>query len=407
MPTSLFPAANIAAPRSSPEALVPAAVPAELAQRLRAQASSLVQDVQRELQHTVSAYAEPLPDRFRPILLGAITTAVTACLDNICGSTAKPEWPRVFRHFGQVEFLEGRTTDPMQTAIRIGARVIWQRISAFDLSPELLVALPGALFGWVDGLSAVAVDGYHEAQAKAQATTLDVRERSRRYLTRAILSTEPGAKEWIDALADAAGWPMPEQLVAIVVERRDESDPLRDIGDRPELLIDEESEPPCVLLPDPGANRELVSELLGGRRAAVGPAVRPAEANRSLSLARRMLGLQQLRAKDEVRIGWCVDHLATLLLLVDPFLTAQLREHTTAAFAGLTPRQRDRMATTLLAWLQHRGTHNEIAAQLDVHPQTLRYRIHQLHQLFGDRLADPEVRLTLELALRAHMLLTP
>jgi DNA-binding PucR family transcriptional regulator len=107
------------------------------------------------------------------------------------------------------------------------------------------------------------------------------------------------------------------------------------------------------------------------------------------------------------RITWCRDHLATLLLLADPLLTDQLREHLDAAFAGLTPKQRDRMATTLVAWLQTRGTHNELAARLDVHPQTVRYRIHQLQQLLGDRLTDPDARLTMELALRAHMLLAP
>lgn len=403
MPTSLFP---MAVPRSAPEAR-PATVPVEVAERLRAQEPSLAQDVLRELQRAVPAYAEPLPGRFRPILTGAIAAAVGACLDNLCGRTGKPDWPGVFRHLGQMEFLAGRTTDPMQTAIRIGARVVWQRISDCGLCPDLLVALPGAMFAWVDAVSTVAVDGYHEAQAKAQAITLDVRERSRRNLTRAILSTDPGTKEWIDALAEAAHWPLPEHLVAIVVERRGPADTLSDVGARQELLIDEESEPPCVLLPDPGRDRTKLAELLGGRRAAVGPVVVPAEAGRSLALARRMLGLQQVKAMADDEIAWCTDHLTTLLLLVDPFLTAQLREHTNAVFAGLTPRQRDRMATTLLAWLHSRGTHNEIAAQLDVHPQTLRYRIAQLQQLFGDRLTDPDARLTLELALRAHMLLTP
>jgi PucR-like helix-turn-helix protein len=56
---------------------------------------------------------------------------------------------------------------------------------------------------------------------------------------------------------------------------------------------------------------------------------------------------------------------------------------------------------------QTRGTHREIPARLDVHPQTVRYRIHQLQQLFGDKLTDPDTRLTMELALRAHLLLTP
>ena len=120
-----------------------------------------------------------------------------------------------------------------------------------------------------------------------------------------------------------------------------------------------------------------------------------------------MLALVQSGAVPAGGIAWCRDHLATLLLLADPLLTDQLREQTETAFADLTPKQRDRMATTLLVWLQTRGTHREIAARLDVHPQTVRYRIHQLQQLFGDKLTDPDTRLTMELALRAHLLLTP
>jgi DNA-binding PucR family transcriptional regulator len=36
-----------------------------------------------------------------------------------------------------------------------------------------------------------------------------------------------------------------------------------------------------------------------------------------------------------------------------------------------------------------------------VHPQTVRYRLKQLRELFGARLEDPEARFELALALRA------
>ena len=39
--------------------------------------------------------------------------------------------------------------------------------------------------------------------------------------------------------------------------------------------------------------------------------------------------------------------------------------------------------------------------ELDVHPQTVRYRVKQLRELFGERLEDPEARFELSLALRA------
>ena len=42
-----------------------------------------------------------------------------------------------------------------------------------------------------------------------------------------------------------------------------------------------------------------------------------------------------------------------------------------------------------------------IAAELGVHPQTVRYRLGRLRALFGNALEDPERRFALELALRA------
>jgi len=42
-----------------------------------------------------------------------------------------------------------------------------------------------------------------------------------------------------------------------------------------------------------------------------------------------------------------------------------------------------------------------MAAELDVHPQTARYRIARLRELFGEDLEDPDARFELELALRA------
>jgi DNA-binding PucR family transcriptional regulator len=42
------------------------------------------------------------------------------------------------------------------------------------------------------------------------------------------------------------------------------------------------------------------------------------------------------------------------------------------------------------------------AAELFVHPQTVRYRLGRLRDLFGAALEDPDARFELELALRAE-----
>jgi hypothetical protein len=378
-------------------------LPPEVIETLRPLAGSLVREARAEIERTTPEGA------FRDAMVSTLHTAIEEVL-------ARPghrrdrnvDWKKVFRTAGRAEFLAGRTADPLQTSIRASARAAWRLISAggrsAGLPAEALLTIAESIFTWVDQLSAVAVEGYQEAEAAARARAVDAHEQARRRLTRAILASEPVTDECLRALSETAGWPIPDRIVTIVVERRSDHDHLSDMREHREALVDLEG-PPCVVLPDPGNDRQVVIDLIADRRAAVGPAVPLADGNRSVVLARRMLALAQSGAVPATGVTWCRDHLVTLLLLTDPLLTEQLREQTETAFAGLTPKQRDRMATTLLAWLQTRGTHNEIAARLDVHPQTVRYRINQLQQLFGDKLTDPDTRLTLELALRAQMLI--
>lgn len=78
-----------------------------------------------------------------------------------------------------------------------------------------------------------------------------------------------------------------------------------------------------------------------------------------------------------------------------------------APLAGMRVPYRERLAETLLCWLQCSRNANEVAARLGVHPQTVRYRLRQLDGLFGDRLQDPDGGFELELALRVRRLRSP
>ena len=59
----------------------------------------------------------------------------------------------------------------------------------------------------------------------------------------------------------------------------------------------------------------------------------------------------------------------------------------------------DVLEETLRAWVRHQGRREDMAAELFVHPQTVRYRMGQLRELYADRLTDPDwvVRVTLAL----------
>ena len=57
--------------------------------------------------------------------------------------------------------------------------------------------------------------------------------------------------------------------------------------------------------------------------------------------------------------------------------------------ADLRPSTAEKLTETLRSWLLHQGRRDAVAAELFVHPQTVRYRVGQLRELYGDRLEDP------------------
>ena len=87
------------------------------------------------------------------------------------------------------------------------------------------------------------------------------------------------------------------------------------------------------------------------------------------------------------------------MLAADKEAVADLRARVLAPLSTLRPATQQKLAETLRAWLLHQGRRDEIAAALFVHPQTVRYRMGQLRELYGDRLEDPDTVRDLTLAL--------
>ena len=95
-------------------------------------------------------------------------------------------------------------------------------------------------------------------------------------------------------------------------------------------------------------------------------------------------------------------HKLSLLLGADRRLARDVAESALAPLESETELSRERLGSTLDAWLRHRGRTEAVAKALHVHPQTVRYRLARLRELFGSRLDDPDGRFELELALRAR-----
>jgi DNA-binding PucR family transcriptional regulator len=83
----------------------------------------------------------------------------------------------------------------------------------------------------------------------------------------------------------------------------------------------------------------------------------------------------------------------------DPAALADLRAQALGPLRDLRPSTADRLSETLRAWLLHQGRRDDVASALHIHPQTVRYRMTQLRDLYGDRLDQPETVLALTIAL--------
>lgn len=286
----------------------------------------------------------------------------------------------------------------------MGGRVAWRHIAEFGqkqgVPVDVLCVCAEAIFAYVDELSALSIEGYTEAQESAAGTLA----RRRRRLLELVLAHPPASPQVLADQAAAARWKLPEWVTPVALE------PVADQGERhtpaleADMLVDLEGAEPCLLVAGQITDLAGLRAGLRGWRAAIGTRVRLSEAALSLRWARRVIALVQRRVLPDAPVTRCTDHLTTLWLLSDEFLIRELSARSLAPLDGLTVKQRARLTETLLVWLQSRGSAPELAERLGVHPQTVRYRMHQLEGLFGDRLTDADERLNLEIALRAEKL---
>ena len=77
------------------------------------------------------------------------------------------------------------------------------------------------------------------------------------------------------------------------------------------------------------------------------------------------------------------------MLSADPEALADLRARALEPLDDLTPAAASKLVETLRLWLLLGGRREAVAPGLFVHPQTVRYRMGQLRELFGDDLDDP------------------
>ncbi|MFE1579591.1 PucR family transcriptional regulator [Streptomyces fradiae] len=386
-------------------------VPRERRERFAARAleqiPALAQDILAEIRREYPGLVFIADDSGEPKALVAIRHALELFVEQMATGSNRPSaLPEIFRDFGRGEVAHGRSLDSLQGIYRLGVRLSWRRMAEIGQQAEIpssaMYELAESAFEYLDVIVAQSVRGYAEAVARQAGERL----RLQRLLVDLLLAehrSDPSA-----FLADRAadvGWRLPEKVAVAVLLRPAEETVAPAVGD--EVLLDMEGERPRLVVPDPDApgRTELLHRAVAGWSGALGPWVPVAEAAASLRWADAAVGMIERGLLPRGRLLHCAEHVEALVLLPAGVLIDDLARRRLAQLdESGGPAHAHRLAETLLAWLETRGGAPEVAARLGVHPQTVRYRLRQLRELWGDDLDDPDRRFELELVLRARRL---
>jgi hypothetical protein len=374
---------------------------------MRADLPAVAQQVVAAVIAEVPAYSEPFRGSMGRNIETAVAVALTGFLESLAG--AEPTAVRVQQvldaayRLGEGEARSGRSMEALAAAYRIGTHRAWDTLSEVAVKAGLPAAdiarFAGLVFDFLDQLSAVSFAGH--AGQLAQDDRL--RERHRTAVAHALLAGQP--EDQIREIAERADWPVPERLIAVVVPRSN-APTVRAQLDPDTLELDAEITaladwPQHLVLLVPGGSdksgdhvREALLDAVAQTDSVVGPTRPWIEARSSLERAVRVLGLRGENAGEDVGVvpGGAIDterQLADVVLMADEIARADLRDRVLRPMAGLRPSAAEKLTDTLRAWLFHQGRRDDIAAALFVHPQTVRYRLGQLRDLYGEQLEDP------------------
>ncbi|MFV0459144.1 MAG: helix-turn-helix domain-containing protein [Actinomycetales bacterium] len=413
-------------------------LPAELVDDLRERLPQAAQSAVRAIVGEVPPYRAALSAGRRAT---RIVAAVQLALSGFIDTAAAGDDPARLRvvlegayALGRDEARSGRSMEALLAAYRVGARASWQEladVAARQAGPELVAGFAAMVFAYIDELSAASVAGHSDELTDAEVA----RRRRLERLTHRLLTAET-VEDAVEA-AQRAAWSPAGTLTAVLlpgaqltgVRLRLDPATLVASDDTAEILADADSA--IVLVPN--ANRTRLVRTLAASSAVVGPTRAWNRVNSSLSraLRARELAREELRRLAPARpdqaakvagaravplgsarsdeagraraagltatdiaphAGTVLDTdamLSRLVVCADREALADLQGVVLAPFAELRAGPRERLLQTLRSWLLHQGRREPVAADLFVHPQTVRYRMTQLRELLGERLDDP------------------
>ena len=372
----------------------------EVAAVMRSSLAQVAESAVKAIIAEVPSYAGALAGQMGATIRNAVELALggflTLASEEDVSTPLAPALEGAYR-LGRGEARSGRTMEALLAAYRIGARVAWRDLSraavAQDVDAEQIARFAELVFAYIDELSAASAAGHTDELE----STGRIRQRNLERLARALVTG--AAPDAVVAAAARAEWDPPEALVAVLLPESQGSQALKLLSADTLQPTDDLSWVPegrsLLLVPSAGSAsaRKGLLRALSGTSAVVGPTVPWLEVARSHQRAFRACALDVPGVVDTD------EHLAGLLLAADEATRADLRTLVLAPLADQRPATAEKLTETLRSWVLNQGRRDAVAGELFVHPQTVRYRVQQLRELYGDRLEEPRFVLEATLAL--------
>jgi DNA-binding transcriptional ArsR family regulator len=382
-------------------------LPPQTLEAMRAGLPALTDRMVEAVIAEVPAFALAAQESWRPVIYASADQLLTALIEQLRGAadprssaTSMQEVLDTAHGFGRREARQGRPTEVQLAAYRIGVREIWREWSALAVghgvgSAEVSVFAETS-FAYLDRISAAGVAGHADELARLGLA----RERHRERLVRALL--REGSADELRRAAEEASWTPSQTLTAVALpNRHHESGGFITADSRTLEVPDDAIELPrgmrmFLVSAVGGTARAPFLESIGATGAVVGP-VRPwMQAHSSV---RRVLRAAELQPAQSTAVLDTDQILVELVVSADAEALADLRARALAPLDGLSAATVGRLADTLRSWLLHHGRRDDIAADLHVSPSTVRYRLRQLRDAYGERLQDPRSIAELTVAL--------
>jgi hypothetical protein len=376
-------------------------------------ATRMVAAIVAQVQAEVPAYAVRGDGDPCPHLEVATRAAVRVFLDgNPTRESERRKLDELFRRLGHREAQRGHEPGPMVSALRIASRCAWDQVADFAVAEQYSVTtlrdISASLMAFADHLRGQLLSGYelgsrftthNRATSRVRLFDFIIHSTVGRISPLRPLGIDEGE---LRRLAEDAEWPLPESVVALAITFHGDP-PL--LPERDEILFRVGSDRVFVLCPGEEAEAlaALVTKSGTDRRVAVSWPVHPDEAGSALLWTARALDLVRLGVIAPTPVVRCTVHVTQLWLHAEPSMRQRLCQVLLEPLLGETPNSREILSDTLLVWLETRDSAPAIAARLDVHPQTVRYRWKRINELFGESLHDPEFILQMTMVLKTSV----